>query len=120
MLSLLACYSMYPCLAVWAWSMCALYKARTRTAFAKPIPRLRIRLWNFSLLVAVLAVDFAVVPMMFPAKPRLQVCACDAAVALAPFLYWSVARAVTVLDLWSIAIIFGLASVLMLPAVVAH
>jgi hypothetical protein len=114
MLSLIACYSYFVGVPLYVLSLAF---SSEDGVLARRFPRLRPRLWHIAVIIAVLAVDFAVlVRLVHGPWSGFRLYAFDAAVVLVPLVYatW---RGHTVWDLWILANIVGLLGMLSLPAV---
>jgi hypothetical protein len=109
MLSLIACYGWAPALVViGVWSEGRLD--------GDPLPRLRPRLWGFVVVVAVLAIDFALVRRIAPPVGGWHLYLSDAAVVLVPLLVGTLTRR-SLGELWSLGTIVGLIGLLTTPSI---
>ena len=116
MLSLIACYSYFVGVPLYALSLAL---ASDDSVLARQFPRLRLRLWHLAVVVAVLAVDFAVLGRLDHVAWSGRLYAFDTAVVVVPLLYaaW---RTHTVWELWVLTSIVGLLGMLSMPAIVVH
>lgn len=112
MLSLLACYSMWPFIPI---SILAVSPASKRYVIYRRLPRLRPRIWIFATLIALLAIDFAVVNVTgMPFTHRVYVS--DSTVVAVPLVVWFFTSP-RVLDLWGLAMMIGVIGVVTMPAI---
>src|SRR4051794_9332354 len=96
MLSLIACYSMYALYPLFAASLACCTKDGV---VFKNFEKYRLRLWVFTLIVIVLAIDFALIPLLNNPIYGYRLYVSDTAVILVPLLFGAL-RKHTIWDLW--------------------
>lgn len=117
MLSIIACYSMYVAIPLLAVSLTV--SPKDCLLGGKRLPRIRPKLWGYAALIALLAIDFAMIPRVNNPAYGLRFYASDVAVILVPLLFGMFTRQ-SIWDLWCLAVIVGLLGMLSLPAITAH
>jgi hypothetical protein len=112
MLSVLASYSMIVIVPI---SIRGISPAARRGFFFRRLPRLRPTILVFAVVIALLAIDFAVASALAgPFKVRFYVS--DSAALLIPVLAWFFIKP-TVLELWISAAIVGTIGVIAIPSI---
>lgn len=117
MLSLIACFSMLASIPFYVFSQ--VFFDDYDWLFARRLPRHQPRMWVLGLVIGVLAVDFALMPVVFPRIFVFRLYFFDAAVLLGPLLFGSL-RKHSVCDLWVLAMFMGVLGTIAMPAVSGH